>query len=431
MLAVAACCLLWGSSSNALSSQRQVSTLPAPQANADMEAKARRYFSLGNRVKQQLGPTNAADLEAELADDFEFVAPLVGPLDRKAIIAAATGLDLQQALPDFDARYHDFRADAVDPCKVWCTMRVTATQTGVLRFGGVTAEPKNPPTVVESPPEAVSLRFDPVSGRLRELTTGYPLDRRVGTTRGLGGLFGILEGVGCPLPTPLTRPTGAVLAPLLRPFGLALPTASEDDATPRPTVDEDERLDDGTLLELAARLLESDFGAENGTASSLLADRFEFCGPVVGPLRKAAFLSSPWCPSGLPIGLSEGLPDLAMNYRDAVVCEFDVNRVWYTSAPTGTHAGPLRLSVGGGGDKEYPPTGKRWESPPERGSLTFDGKGRCVHATGGYTMDRRLGNTGGLGGVFGLCAALGIPPPSPAFLLRTPVQNWARLWAKK
>mgnify|MGYP002632188050 CR=1 FL=1 len=218
--------------------------LPRPTVNAELEGRARRYLSLGNAVKQQLGPTSAEDLERELADDFEFVAPLVGPLGRDAIIAATTGLDLSVGLPDFDARYHDFRADPDDPFRVWCTMRVTATHTGVLSFGGLKAEPRSPPVVVESPPEAVSLRFDSESGKLRELTTGYPLDRRVGSTGGLGGLFGILEGVGCPLPTPLTRPAGYLLSPLLRPLGLALPTASEDVARPRPTASEAERLDD-------------------------------------------------------------------------------------------------------------------------------------------------------------------------------------------
>ena len=70
-----------------------------------MEALARNYFSLGNVVKQQLGPTKEADLRRELSDDFEFVAPLVGPLNKDAIVAATTGLDLGAGLPDFDARY--------------------------------------------------------------------------------------------------------------------------------------------------------------------------------------------------------------------------------------------------------------------------------------------------------------------------------------
>ena len=60
-------------------------------------------------------------------------------------------------------------------------------------------------------------------------------------------------------------------------------------------------------------------------------------------------------------------------------------------------------------------------------NATFDGDGKCIAMTGGYIMDRRQGNTDGLGGVYGLCAALGLPTPSPAWLLRTPTQNWARL----
>ena len=73
---------------------------PAPVASPALEARARRYFGLGNKVKQQLGPTSAEDLQRELADSFEFVAPLVGPLGKDALVAATTGLDLSAGLPD-------------------------------------------------------------------------------------------------------------------------------------------------------------------------------------------------------------------------------------------------------------------------------------------------------------------------------------------
>ena len=59
--------------------------------------------------------------------------------------------------------------------------------------------------------------------------------------------------------------------------------------------------------------------------------------------------------------------------------------------------------------------------------MTFDAEGKCIAMTGGYIMDRRVGNTDGLGGVYGLCSALELPTPTPAWLLRTPAQNWARL----
>ena len=45
-------------------------------------------------------------------------------------------------------------------------------------------------------------------------------------------------------------------------------------------------------------------------------------------------------------------------------------------------------------------------------------------------MDRRMGNTESLGGIYGLCVALGLPTPTPAWLLRTrrtPTQIWSRV----
>lgn len=138
---------------------------------------------------------------------------------------------------------------------------------------------------------------------------------------------------------------------------------------------------------------------------------------MVGPLGKEAFLGA-W--RGLKI--AEGLPDLQMNFRDAFVCLHDVNRVWYTSSPTGTHSERLCL-----GEREFAATGNRWISPPERGSMTFDGAGRCIAMTGGYVMDRRMGNTEGLGGVYGLCTALHLPTPTPTWLLRTTAQTWAQI----
>ena len=111
-----------------------------------------------------------------------------------------------------------------------------------------------------------------------------------------------------------------------------------------------------------------------------------------------------------------------MGYRDARPCPYDVNRVWFTSAPRGTHTAPLTL-----GDVTHPPTGRRWESPPECASAQFDAQGRCVGVTFGYVMDRRAGNTDGFGGLYGLCSALGLPMPIPKWQLRTPVQNLAML----
>jgi len=398
-----------------LSSTTSVKTVPSrvnpTDGNNVMIERAKRYFSLGNKVKQQLGPTNADDLKRELADDFEFVAPLVGPLNKDAIIAATVGVDFAEGFPDFDARYHDFRIDVDDPNRVWCTMRVTGTHTGTFQFGAVTAKPKSsPPICVESPPEAVSLRFDE-KGQVREITTGYPMDRRVGNTGGLGGIFGIVEGIGYPLPTFLTRTTGEIISPLLRAIGFA--PSPPDKAllcVPKPN----KLLPEMELLNLTTQLLEKKFGTQN---SDLLAESFTFSGPVVGPLTKKEFLSTFGS-----FNFNEAFPDIDYQYRDMRVCPYDPNRVWYTSSPTGTHKQTLNI-----GDKSYPPTNQKWISPPECGSMQFNDDGECISLTGGYIMDRRIGNTNGLGGVFGICEALGLPSPFPVFLLYTPIQNIDRL----
>lgn len=51
--------------------------------------------------------------------------------------------------------------------------------------------------------------------------------------------------------------------------------------------------------------------------------------------------------------------------------------------------------------------------PPQTSSLTFNEQGKVVGHTMGYVMDRRIGNTGGLGGAFGLMYGIGIPLPVP------------------
>ena len=47
------------------------------------------------------------------------------------------------------------------------------------------------------------------------------------------------------------------------------------------------------------------------------------------------------------------------------------------------------------------------DSPPQAQSMTFNERGECTQLTIGYVMDKNIGNTGGLGGVFGIFYALG------------------------
>jgi hypothetical protein len=56
---------------------------------------------------------------------------------------------------------------------------------------------------------------------------------------------------------------------------------------------------------------------------------------------------------------------------------------------------------------------------------TFNKKGLITSFTMGYAMDRRVGNTGGLGGAFGLLAAVGVPFPYPEG------HSWASSWQQR
>lgn len=133
---------------------------------------------------------------------------------------------------------------------------------------------------------------------------------------------------------------------------------------------------------------------------SSMADDFEFVGPVVGPLPKQEFLTAI-----ASFQLKEGLPDLTGNMHHFRVDPYIHNRVWFTSILRGTHTGTLA--------GQFEPTGIEVISTPQTCSLTFNEQGQVVEYTIGYPMDRRLGNTGGLGGVFGLFYAIGKPLPFP------------------
>ena len=60
-----------------------------------------------------------------------------------------------------------------------------------------------------------------------------------------------------------------------------------------------------------------------------------------------------------------------------------------------------------------PATGRRVDSPVQAHSVTFNEKGEVTKFTIGYVLDKETGNTGGLGGVFGLFYAIGYALPFP------------------
>merc|ERR1712050_513138 len=95
------------------------------------------------------------------------------------------------------------------------------------------------------------------------------------------------------------------------------------------------------------------------------------------------------------------------------------NRVWFFTRFQGTHTGTMNFATA------IPATGCKVSSPPEANSMLFDEQGKCYTVTVGYCMDKRIGNTEGLGGVFGILKSVGKALPFPeAQRLYTPSQRY-------
>ena len=91
-----------------------------------------------------------------LAEDFEFVGQVIGPLDKATFIRQLGQFDLLVAFPDVKVRWHHFRVDPYDASRVWFTGRSMGTNLGAVP--PLISEATN--KAYESPPEACSLRFN-------------------------------------------------------------------------------------------------------------------------------------------------------------------------------------------------------------------------------------------------------------------------------
>ena len=139
---------------------------------------------------------------------------------------------------------------------------------------------------------------------------------------------------------------------------------------------------------------------------SVLAEDFRFEFPVVS-LDKEAYLKAV-----RGFSLDQAIPDMNSNAYDFRVDPFEPNRVWFTIRNSGTHTGDLKFA-----GKTYEGTGKKIQGAPECCSYTFDDNLLVTSFTGGYVMDRRVGNTGGMGALFGILHAIGAPVPRPGSLM--------------
>merc|ERR1719198_344502 len=153
------------------------------------------------------------------------------------------------------------------------------------------------------------------------------------------------------------------------------------------------------LIEMTKDYLFLDAGLKK---PSLLADDMVFMGPFVGGaggLPRDDYLKAV---GGFDI--KAAFPDLAPNFHHFRADPYDAGRVWFTSTATGTDMG---------GFLGNEPTGKRFETPPQACSVKWNADGKVIKYTIGHVMERSLGNTGGLGGIFGPAYAIGKPLPFP------------------
>lgn len=301
-----------------------------------------------------------------LAEDFVWVGPDVvsnGALSKEEYIAAGKFFNLRGAFPDLDYRAHDFRLDPDDPLTVRFTARTVGTMRGELRLRSETLPPNGVRMVC--PPEAISMTFDGQSGKLVKLCSGFTMDRLVGNTAGLCGVMAAATVAGSPPSEWEIYPPTAVVS---RFFGRSIKQIKEPEdvfLAPFP---------ESVMIQLAKGVLASELGTRD---PDLLSEDFTFCGPIVGPLKKKAFLEA-----FSNFKIKEALPDLQENYSNFRVDPYDPYRVWYDMKATGTRTGPLAGQEG---------NGAKYIGPPEVASMTFDDNGICTRLTAGAVMDPTYG----------------------------------------
>ena len=164
-----------------------------PLDEATLISKAKTFLFYGQGVeKPEL-----------LSDEFCFMGPFVGGADglgKEQFLKTVGGFDIKEAFPDLNPRFHHFRADPLDSGRVWFTSQATGSDSGTGFLG-------NAPTgkSFSTPPQACSIKFNE-DGLVVKYTIGHVMERSMGNTGGLGGIFGPLYAIGKPLPFPEANP---------------------------------------------------------------------------------------------------------------------------------------------------------------------------------------------------------------------------------
>lgn len=140
-----------------------------------------------------------SDDDSMLSDTFTFAGPVVGPLEKKDFLDQFRTFNLDNAFKHTQGM-HNLIVDPFKPNRVFFTLKVDGVHNGDL-LGYIKATGKR----VVCPPQVASFTFNN-DGKIDHFTVGYPLDRHVGNSGGLAGLYGILYGVGKPFPFPECQP---------------------------------------------------------------------------------------------------------------------------------------------------------------------------------------------------------------------------------
>lgn len=129
-----------------------------------------------------------------------------------------------------------------------------------------------------------------------------------------------------------------------------------------------------------------------------MAENFLYLEKLIGPLDKEQYLKK----FGEEYYLRDGMPDLDLRLTNFRVDPYDPYRVWVDSSPRGVRIGNI-------GKRSLPRNvdALPYQGPPESISFTFDDDGFCTRYTSAAVLDPLLGNTGGLGGIYGILEATG------------------------
>ncbi|CAM9522130.1 unnamed protein product, partial [Hapterophycus canaliculatus] len=210
-------------------------------------------------------------------------------------------------------------------------------------------------TRVEAAPECVSVVFDESSGLATKITGGFCMDRGIGNTGPAGGIWGVLQAIGEPVPAWKYFPPIKVLVDVVGPTFRPKKSPGKAKSPYR----------DPVAIALAKQVLTA--GRDDpDTLADLLADDCMVYAPILGPLKKKPFVQS------ATVDLADFFAGLDSNdnFHDARVDPFEPSRVWITSTPAIKVVGPLTTF-----GATFEPKRDSFVGTPQTVSVTFDSDG--------------------------------------------------------